>query len=136
VRYGRRFYGGFDQESPRSNHDNMARFFLIGLIRQKAGQMNPLEVSGVGAMKRNRQDIIYDILTICLRGANKTKIVYEGNLNFRTTNHYLNDLVKNQFINIEQGEYCTTQRGVSLLESMNQVNAKLYGSDKIQTATS
>jgi predicted transcriptional regulator len=70
-----------------------------------------------------------------MRGANKTKIVYEGNLNFRTTNHYLNDLVKNQFINIERGEYCTTQRGISLLESMNQVNVKLYGEDKTQPST-
>jgi|GEM_PF-505301 len=99
-------------------------------------QMSRKEISGVGVMKRNRHEIIYDILTICVRGANKTKIVYDGNLNFRTTNHYLNELIKSQFINIERGEYCTTQRGISLLESMNQVNAKLYGSDKIQPATS
>jgi len=87
-------------------------------------------------MKRNRQDIIYDILTICINGANKTKIVYEGNLNFRTTNHYLNDLIKSRFINKERDEYHTTQRGISLLESMNLVNAQLYGLDKTEPATS
>jgi predicted transcriptional regulator len=90
----------------------------------------------VGAMKRNRHEIIYDILTICISGANKTKIVYEGNLNFRTTNHYLNDLIKSNFINKEQDGYHTTQRGISLLESMNLVNAQLYGPDITEPATS
>lgn len=87
-------------------------------------------------MKRNRHEIIYEILKICRNGANKTRIVYEGNLNFKTANYYLQDLIESSFINIDKGEYFTTQRGLSLLEIMNQVNAQLYGSEGMESATS
>ena len=81
-------------------------------------------------MKRSRQEIFSEILKICLDGANKTKIVYQANLNFRTVNSYLDILIKNQHL-IEKAEgkqmlYKTTRRGEDLLECMNEVNDTLF----------
>jgi predicted transcriptional regulator len=78
-------------------------------------------------MKRNKQQIFSEILEICRNGANKTRIVYQANLNFRTVNPYLKILIERHLINIDQGEYQTTQDGMNLLESINRVIEKLYG---------
>jgi predicted transcriptional regulator len=40
--------------------------------------------------RRDRVQIIISILNTCTRGANKTKIVYAANLNFRSVKPYLN----------------------------------------------
>ncbi len=81
-------------------------------------------------MKRSRQEIFSQILTICMNGANKTRIVYQANLNFRTVNPYLDILLKNQnLIETGQGEqvlYQTTQKGINLLESITKVNDTLF----------
>lgn len=81
-------------------------------------------------MKRSRQEIFSQILDICLTGANKTKIVYQANLNFRTVNPYLEILIKNQHL-IETGQgaqilYKTTPKGTYLLESINKINDTLF----------
>lgn len=81
-------------------------------------------------MKRSRQEIFSQILNICLTGANKTRIVYQANLNFRTVNPYLDILIKNQHL-IETGQgtqvlYKTTPKGTDLLESINKINDTLF----------
>ncbi|HON36549.1 MAG TPA: winged helix-turn-helix domain-containing protein [Methanothrix sp.] len=81
-------------------------------------------------MKRSRQEIFSQILKICLDGANKTKIVYQANLNFRTVNSYLEILIRNQhLIETGQGElvlYKTTRKGEDLLECIDKVNDTLF----------
>jgi predicted transcriptional regulator len=81
-------------------------------------------------MKRSREEIFSQILKICLDGANKTKIVYQANLNFRTANSYLDILIKNQhLIETIQGEqilYKTTIKGENLLECINKINDTLF----------
>ena len=57
---------------------------------------------GIILMKRSRDIIISKILDICTDGANKTKIVYQANLNFRTINPYLEILTKNGMINAQE----------------------------------
>jgi predicted transcriptional regulator len=76
-------------------------------------------------MKRSKPEIISEILEICRDGANKTRIVYQANLNFRTINPYLNLLLKNHLIEASQGKYKTTEKGANLLGDLNQVNEKL-----------
>jgi predicted transcriptional regulator len=83
-------------------------------------------------MKRNKQEIFSEILEICRNGANKTRIVYQANLNFRTVNPYLKILIERHLINIDQGEYQTTQDGMNLLESINRVTEKLYGYERTE----
>ena len=80
-------------------------------------------------MRRSRQRIIYEILQICRNGVNKTAIVYQANINFRSVKSYLQVLIENHLIDATQGIYQTTTKGISLLESINQVNVQLYGYD-------
>ena len=80
-------------------------------------------------MRRSRQQIIYEILKICRNGVNKTTIVYKSNTNFGSVKSYLQYLIENHLIYANQGIYQTTPNGISLLESINQVNVQLYGYD-------
>ena len=50
-------------------------------------------------MKRSKDLIISQILLVCAKGANKTKIVYQANLNFRTVDPYLKLLMERGLIN-------------------------------------
>jgi predicted transcriptional regulator len=79
-------------------------------------------------MKRSRQEIISQILEICINGASKTRIVYLANLNFKTVNPYLDLLIKNDLIQVNEGRailYETTPKGIGLLESIKRIHDKL-----------
>jgi len=79
-------------------------------------------------MKRSKQEIIAQILEVCLESANKTRIVYQVNLNFRTINPYLEILMKNNLIEVGKGEqklYKTKQKGADLMETIKKVNDSL-----------
>lgn len=79
-------------------------------------------------MKRSRHKIISQILDICVDGANKTKIVYQANLNFRTVNPYIDLLIKNDLLKAKQGQtvlYETTERGIDLRENFKQIHGEL-----------
>jgi predicted transcriptional regulator len=76
-------------------------------------------------MKRNREEIISQILHVCRNGAIKTRVVYQANLNFKTVEPYLDLLVKNNLLEVQQGEkrmYETTEKGETLLVALNQVS--------------
>ena len=76
-------------------------------------------------MKRNREEIISQIVNVCRNGAIKTRVVYQANLNFKTVEPYLDLLVKNNLLEVQQGEkkmYETTEKGETLLEALNQVS--------------
>ncbi len=79
-------------------------------------------------MKRSKHVIISRILDICQNGANKTKIVYQANLNFRTVDPYIELLVKNNLIEVKQGKtilYETTERGINLLDDFKNIDSQL-----------
>jgi len=79
-------------------------------------------------MKRNRNEIISEILNICIKGSSKTRVVYQANLNFRTVDPYLQLLIKNDLIKVQQGGhviYETTEKGICLMNTINQVNNTL-----------
>jgi predicted transcriptional regulator len=76
-------------------------------------------------MKRNREEIISQILHVCKDGAIKTRVVYQTNLNFKTVEPYLDLLIRNNLLEVQNGEkkmYETTQKGENLLHAINQVN--------------
>jgi predicted transcriptional regulator len=69
--------------------------------------------------RRERLEIITTILNICnARGANKTKIVYQANLNFKNAGVYLDWLIKRGFLAKEGNIYRTTSSGLALLDSL------------------
>lgn len=79
-------------------------------------------------IKRDKDAIMSEILDVCRDGANKTRIVYQANLNFRTVNPYIELLVKNDLIKIKEDKnqiYETTERGISLLNDLKRVNSQL-----------
>lgn len=79
-------------------------------------------------MKRNRNEIISEILRICIKGASKTRVVYQANLNFRTVDPYLQLLIKNELIVASEGPhiiYETTEKGTNLMKTINQVHSTL-----------
>ncbi|MDH5267795.1 MAG: winged helix-turn-helix domain-containing protein, partial [Candidatus Bathyarchaeota archaeon] len=45
-------------------------------------------------MKRNRLEIISEILQVAKNGAKKTHVMYQCNLSYRQTEKYLNHLLK------------------------------------------
>jgi len=79
-------------------------------------------------MKRSRQEIVSQILDTCMSGASKTRIVYQANLNFKTVNPYLDLLIKNGLIIVNEKQvmlYETTLKGKSLMEKMQKVHVEL-----------
>jgi predicted transcriptional regulator len=76
--------------------------------------------------KRSRDQIIAKILDTCMDGANKTKIVYQANLNFRTINPPLDLLLEKGLLEAIQGErvvYRTTQAGERAMETLREARA-------------
>ncbi len=68
------------------------------------------------------------ILSVCSEGANKTKIVYQANLNFKTVNPYIDRLVKSGMIEIKEGQisiYKTTDKGKELLKNFKEIQSSL-----------
>jgi predicted transcriptional regulator len=81
-------------------------------------------------MKRNRHTIVTQILSICKNKSNKTRIVYQANLNFSTVNPYLDLLIKNGLIAVKQGKttlYETTEDGINLLDNFMEIDSQLTG---------
>jgi predicted transcriptional regulator len=86
-------------------------------------------------MRRDKLQIILDILEICVNGANKTKIVYQANLNFKMVNIYLDILTNDQLLDMDSEQnkiYVTTNKGKELLKDVKQIYNKLenYSLDK------
>jgi predicted transcriptional regulator len=80
-------------------------------------------------MKRSRDLIISQILFICAHGANKTRIVYQANLNFRTVDPYLKLLTEKGFIDTKREPslvYETTEKGTELLGSLKAIQREIY----------
>jgi predicted transcriptional regulator len=76
-------------------------------------------------MKRDKLRIIVSILENCLNGANKTKIVYKTNLNFKVANTYL-DMLKSEGLLVAENpgprEICfTSMEGKDLLKTIKMI---------------
>jgi predicted transcriptional regulator len=80
------------------------------------------------AAKRDKLNIILDILRTCVEGASKTNIVYQANLNFRTVTNYLDLLVDKGMIEVKQDSnvvYMTTQKGISVMKELRSIRDEL-----------
>ena len=81
------------------------------------------------SQRRSRNSITSEILRICSKGATKTKIVYQANLNFLTVKPYLDNLTKKGFVEVvPQGSkvtYRTTPKGWELKERFEQFHSEM-----------
>ena len=75
---------------------------------------------------RDRLEIIADILEVAKVGQLKTRILYDGNLNFVQLNEYLGFMIKMGFLEVnmdnEKRIYRTTNRGLKYLESYEEIS--------------
>lgn len=76
------------------------------------------------ASKRDQNLVTAQILEICADGANKTRVIYQANLNSMIGTQYLNNLAKNGFVQaIPDGSrfiYKTTPKGQVLKERLGE----------------
>ncbi len=79
--------------------------------------------------KRNNDLIALQILDICLKGAGKTRILYQANLNSSKVNQYLINLVGNGLIEeVPAGSrviYLTTSRGAELKRRFERLQCEI-----------
>ena len=77
--------------------------------------------------RRSKDQILVNILSTCQgAGANKTRIVYQVNMNFHTINPHLDLLIEKTLIDVVQGSpvlYRTTRHGEKALECLREVEA-------------
>jgi predicted transcriptional regulator len=83
-------------------------------------------VFGLGGHRRGEVKIMRDVLEVCLKSVNKTRIVYYANLNFPRLNRYLRVLLGLGFLVKEvraDGSvfYRTTPTGVYFFESCSNI---------------
>ena len=76
-------------------------------------------------MKRDKLEIIRRMLLICKKGAKKTRVVYEANLNFTTAGAYLDWLINRKMIAKESDSFITTPRGDELLSNLQSASTFL-----------
>ena len=82
-------------------------------------------------MRRNDLEICVDILSVALKRAKKTHIVYKANLNFKVTKKYLKRLMNNGLIQFVEGKYyITTQKGIHFLNNYWNIIAPIYREQK------
>jgi len=70
-------------------------------------------------------EVVIDILTEALNGANKTRIMYRANLNFLRFNKYLSEMLENDLLKEENNGdgrmvYLVTENGKILLDTLRK----------------
>lgn len=73
-------------------------------------------------MRRSEIDIIMDILEAARRGATKTGIVYNANLNFKRADRYLDVLQRMGLAKRSSNYYHITEQGINYLEKIKEIN--------------
>ena len=76
-------------------------------------------------MRRSPRDIMADLLKIAKGGSKKTRLVYQGNLNFKVITPYLKQLEEKGFLeyNEETRTYFTTEAGLQFVEAYNRLES-------------
>jgi predicted transcriptional regulator len=78
--------------------------------------------------RRSVFDIMHDILAVCVKPKNKTRVVYTANLNSIRINDYLDSLIKMGLLTkVSKGKsvgYHTTESGIKFIESYSKGDVK------------
>ncbi len=92
------------------------------LVAQKMrlGQDNSL--NGNRGAKRERLEIMAEILLYCNQQKGKTNIMYRTNLNYAQLQCYLKSLTSQGLLMSQANKYTTTEKGQRFLELFNQLN--------------
>jgi predicted transcriptional regulator len=82
-----------------------------------------LEAQRLG--RRSNMDICVDILKAAEGGANKTRIVYQANLNFKIVKNYLKKLIEKDLLESADKFFITTQKGEEFIEQYKDLTLKI-----------
>jgi len=83
---------------------------------------------GEGKKRRGRTEVVCDILSEALEGANKTRLMYHCNMNFMRFNRYLEELLEaGLLVRVDSNPnsvvlYKTTDNGRELLRVLRRAN--------------
>lgn len=72
--------------------------------------------------RRNKLEIISEILLCCLQRCSKKRILYQTKLNYSKLQYYLIFLLGNEMLAFGMGEYIITKKGYEFLELYSQIN--------------
>ncbi len=75
--------------------------------------------------RRQKYDIIAEILKIAAMGTKKTRLVYLSNLNFTILKDYLDLLLKKEFLEFSDEELFTTLKGFLFVEKYVEIQKLL-----------
>lgn len=75
--------------------------------------------------RRNRVEIIADILKAAIDGSNKTRLVYSTNINFQLLNESLELLLERGFIEVLGKRYYTTESGLEFIRIYQKMSGLL-----------
>ena len=75
--------------------------------------------------RRGKLEIIADILLVARRGAKKTAIAHNANVNFNRVGNYLLYLEEKGLIENTGGEYKTTEKGKDFLRDYQKMKEQL-----------
>jgi len=87
--------------------------------------------------RRDRLDIIADILSISLERSKKTRIMYQANLSWTLVCKYLDEVTTAGFVNLTEkdGDYIITPKGIVFLkEYKSYCSIKKIAEEKVQNA--
>ena len=74
-------------------------------------------------MKRIRLEIIAEILGLCRKPQNKTRVMHRANLSWRMVQRYLSQLQSQGFLEVQHSpiKYVTTQKGLKFVEKWREL---------------
>ena len=72
-------------------------------------------------MRRSESEVAVDILKVAMKGATKTHIIYETNLNYTIAHKYLEMLKEKELIKQEDKLFITTNKGKTFQEIAKQL---------------
>jgi|ECHvirMinimDraft_2_1075157.scaffolds.fasta_scaffold02866_3 predicted transcriptional regulator len=70
--------------------------------------------------RRDRYEVIHDILETCRQGARKTALMYKANLSFELAKRYIEDLLSRGIIIRRDEMYFLTVKGKLLLDKLKK----------------
>ncbi|BBD72184.1 hypothetical protein HS1genome_0573 [Sulfodiicoccus acidiphilus] len=74
--------------------------------------------------KRDKYEIVYDILQVCKGGAKKTKLMYGANLSFELQKRYTELLIKKGLLMKQDEMYYITKKGSDILQVLQRYKEK------------
>ncbi len=77
---------------------------------------------GPRVKKRDRRTIEKEILVAAVQPSNKTRLVYQANLNFKTAIPYLDELIRKELLNfVDSRLYVTTPKGLGFIRAVKRL---------------